>query len=45
MKSAHFLLVNLRISKVKLTQIYVKEIVRLHEVPSSIMCDRDLKFT
>ena len=34
-KSAHFLTVNLRISMAKLAQIYIKEIVRLHGVPSS----------
>ena len=40
-KSAHFLLVNLRISITKLAQTYIKEIVRLHGVPSSIVYDRD----
>ena len=37
-KSAHFLAMNL-------TQLYIKEIVRLHEVPSSIVSDRDSRFT
>ena len=36
-KSAHFLPMNMRISMTKLAQLYVKEIVRLHEVSSSIM--------
>ena len=44
-KSAHFLAMNLRMSMAKLTQLYIKEIVRLHEIPSSIVSDRDPHFT
>nr|KYP62811.1 Transposon Ty3-G Gag-Pol polyprotein [Cajanus cajan] len=44
-KCAHFLSVNIKWSLEKLTQLYVKEIVRLHEVPYSIISDRDLRFT
>ena len=44
-KSAHFLAVNLRISMAKLAQLYISEIVRLHGVPSSIVSDRDPRFT
>jgi len=44
-KSAHFLLVNLRISITKLAQTYIKEIMRLHGVSSSIVYDRDPMFT
>jgi len=44
-KSAHFLAMNLRISMAKLAQLYIKEIVRLHGVPSSIVSNRDLCFT
>ena len=44
-KSAHFLLVNLRISITKLAHTYIKEIVRLHRVSSSIVYDRDPMFT
>jgi len=44
-KSAHFLLVNLRISITKLAQTYIKEIVRLDGVSSSIVHDRDPMFT
>jgi len=44
-KSAHFLAMNLRMSMVKLAQLYIKEIVRLHGVPSSIVSDRDPRFT
>jgi len=40
-KSAHFLVVNLRMSMAKLTQLYIGEIVRLHGLPSSIVSDRD----
>jgi len=29
----------------KLEDLYVREIVRLHEVPVSIVLDRDLRFT
>ena len=43
-KSAHFLAMNLRMFMAKLTQLYIKEIVRLHRVPSSIVSDRDLRF-
>jgi len=44
-KSAHFLAMNLRMSMAKLAQLYVKEIVRLHGVPSSIVSNRDPRFT
>jgi len=40
-KSAHFLVMNLRMFVAKLAQLYIKEIVRLHGVPSSIVSDRD----
>ena len=30
---------------VKLAQLYIKEIVRLHGVPSSIVSDKDPRFT
>jgi len=44
-KSVHFFPVNLRISMAKLAQLYIREIVRLHGVPSSIVSDRDPRFT
>ena len=44
-KSAHFLAMNLKMSMVKLAQLYIKEIVRLHGVPSRIVSDRDPRFT
>ncbi|WVZ19821.1 hypothetical protein V8G54_007143 [Vigna mungo] len=44
-KSAHFLAINLKMSMSKLAQLYIKEVVRLHGVPSSIISDRDPRFT
>jgi len=44
-KSAHFLPVNWRISMTKLAQLYIREIVRLHGVPYSIVSYRDPRFT
>ena len=44
-KSAHFLAMNLRMSMAKLAQLYIKEIVRLHGVPLSIVSNRDPRFT
>jgi len=44
-KSAHFLAVNLRMPMDKLTYLYIREIMRLHGVPSSIMSNRDYRFT
>jgi len=44
-KNAHFLPVNLRISMTNLAQLYIKEIVRLYGVPSSIVSYRDPRFT
>ena len=44
-KSANFLAMNLRMHMAKLAQLYIKEIVRLHGVPSSIVLDRDAQFT
>ncbi|XP_027922676.1 uncharacterized protein LOC114180567 [Vigna unguiculata] len=44
-KSAHFLAMNRRMFMAKLAQLYIKEIVRLHGVPSSIVSNRDSWFT
>nr|GEY00033.1 putative reverse transcriptase domain-containing protein [Tanacetum cinerariifolium] len=44
-KSAHFLPVKMTDSMEKLTQLYLKEVVCKHEVPISIISDRDSKFT
>ena len=44
-KSAHFLPIRLSNSAEDLGVIYVREIVRLHGVPVSIVSDRDPRFT
>ncbi|KZV42601.1 hypothetical protein F511_19861 [Dorcoceras hygrometricum] len=44
-KSAHFLLVKTTYDLNKYAELYVKEIVRLHGIPSSIVSDRDPRFT
>src|SRR5438309_429379 len=44
-KSAHFLPFRMTDSMAKLSQLYLREIVRLHGVPLSIVSDRDPRFT
>ncbi|KAA3483692.1 DNA/RNA polymerases superfamily protein [Gossypium australe] len=44
-KSAHFVPVRTDYSLDKLAELYVSQIVRLHGVPSSIVSDRDPRFT
>jgi hypothetical protein len=44
-KSAHFLPVKTTFNVQQLAELYVAEIVRLHGVPTSIVSDRDPKFT
>ena len=44
-KSAHFLAVQMTFSLERFCQLYIREIVRLHRVPISIMSDRDPRFT
>ena len=44
-KSAHFLPVRTDYSLNKLVELYIKEIVRLHGIPVSIISNRDLRFT
>ena len=44
-KSAHFLPVLMTYTVDALCKLYVKEIVRLHGVPISIVSDRDPRFT
>jgi hypothetical protein len=43
-KVAHFIPMNTKNSAVDLVPLYIKEIVRLHGVPKSIVSDRDSKF-
>jgi len=44
-KCAHFLPINQKMSLDKPVELYVREIVRLHGVPTSIISYRDLRFT
>ena len=44
-KSTHFPPVRTDYSLVKLAKLYIKEIVRLHGIPVSIILDRDPMFT
>ena len=44
-KSANFLPVRTNYSLDKLAKLYIKEIVRLHGIPISIISDQDLRFT
>ena len=44
-KSAHFLPAKVSYSLDKLAEVYIREVVRLHGVPFSIVLDRDLRFT
>jgi hypothetical protein len=44
-KSAHFVPIKTGMSVTKLAEIYIEQIVRLHGIPSSIVSDREPKFT
>ena len=44
-KSAHFLAVRMTFTLKEFCRLYIREIVRLHGVPVSIMSNRDPKFT
>lgn len=44
-KSAHFIPVKAKRTASYLAKLYVKEVIRLHGVPSAIVCDRDPLFT
>ena len=45
MKSAHFLAVRMTFTLERFCRLYIREIVRLHGVPVSIVSDRDPRFT
>ena len=45
MKSAHFLAVQMTFTLKEFYRLYIREIIRLHGVPVSIVSDRDPKFT
>jgi len=44
-KSTHFIPIKTGMSVARLAEIYIKQIVRLHGIPSSIVSDRDPRFT
>src|SRR4051812_46728877 len=44
-KSAHFIPVRMDYPMEKLAQLYIEKIVSLHGIPSSIVSDRDPRFT
>jgi len=44
-KCAHFLAINHKWSLDKLAELYLREVVRLHGVPASIISDRYPRFT
>ena len=45
MKSAHFIPVKTGMSVARLAKIYIEQVVRLLGIPSSIVSDRDMRFT
>ena len=45
MKSAHFRAVRMTLSLERFCRLYIREIVRLHGVPVSIVSDKDPRFT
>jgi len=44
-KSVHFLPINITFPVAQLAEIYIRDVVKLHGVPSSIVSDRDPRFT
>jgi len=44
-KSAHFIPIKIDMSLRRLAKIYIEQIVRLHDIPSSIVLDRYPRFT
>jgi len=44
-KSAHFVPIKTGMFVARLAEIYIEQIVRLHDIPSSIVSDRDPRFT
>jgi len=43
--STHFIPIKTGMSVAMLAEIYIEKVVRLHGIPSSIVSDRDLRFT
>ena len=44
-ESAHFIPINITFPVSQFAEIYIRDIVKLHGVPSSIVSDRDPRFT
>jgi hypothetical protein len=44
-KSAHFIPVKSTYKEINITEIFMKEIFRLHGIPKMVILDRDVKFT
>ena len=44
-KTAHFIPIRIDFSLTQLSRLYVDNVVRLHGIPSSIVSDRDPRFT
>jgi len=44
-KTAHFLPINMKYKLEKIAELYTKEVVRLHGISTSIISDRDPRFT
>ena len=44
-KSAHFIQIRTDFSLATLNKLYIREVVKLHGIPSSIVSDRDPRFT
>jgi hypothetical protein len=44
-KSAHFIPINSTFKAIKIVEISMKEIFRLHGIPKMVISDRDVKFT
>ena len=44
-KSVHFLAVRMTVTLERFCRLYIREIVRLHGIPVSIVSDRDPRFT
>jgi hypothetical protein len=44
-KRAHFLATTTSVKATEVARLYIQEIYRLHGLPSSMVCDRDSKFT
>ena len=44
-KSTHFIPIRIDFSLAKLTKVYIRDVVKLHRVPTSILSVRDPRFT